>query len=106
MRSLLILCIIGLVLGSFATVGCNSKTETGGSAGASVTKSNLEKIKAGMSVAQVQAIMGAGDTVQNASVRMERQRIFAEEHTWQNGSKSIVVDFVDGKVAKMSGLNL
>ena len=94
-----------LVLLAFSFVlGCNSSTEPGGSA--AVNKSNLAKIKPGMSVTEVQAIMGAGDTVQNGSARMNNQRVPDEEHTWRNGDRSIVVTFVNGKVVYTTSANL
>ena len=93
-----------ILLTFFGLSGCNSSTEPGGSA--AVNKSNLAKIQPGMSITEVQAIMGPGDTVMNGSARMNNQRVPDEEHTWRNGEKVITVAFVNGKVVYAISANL
>ena len=100
LRLFLLLTIVTAVFAS----GCKSGTEPGGSA--AVNKSNLAKIQPGMSVTEVQAIMGAGDTVVNGSARVNKQRVPDEEHTWRNGEKMIAVTFVEGKVVYTTSANL
>lgn len=100
LRLFLLLTVLTTAFGS----GCNSGSEPGGSA--AVNKSNLAKIQPGMTVSEVQVIMGAGDTIVNGSARVNKQRVPDEEHTWRNGEKMIVVTFVEGKVVYTTSANL
>ncbi len=100
MRLFLLLTLATAVFAS----GCKSGGEPGSSA--AVNKLNLAKIQPGMTVSEVQAIMGAGDTVVNGSARVKKQRVPDEEHTWRNGEKMITVTFVNGKVAYTTSANL
>lgn len=81
--------------------------------GSSVSMSNYEKIKEGMTEAEVEAILGKGEEQASSSVNIPGQSInvpgggnvsvagmssSAKAVKWQDGSKIITVMFSDGKV--------
>ncbi len=105
--------LLALILLAFciALPACNKS-------GKNVTKENLDKIKAGMSVADVEAILGKGeddpegnlDISEGSSVAgaggiggdlntMSKRRSTTKWLRWGNDNKNIRVGFDDGKVA-------
>lgn len=75
--------------------GCSSK----------VTKENYHKIKTGMTLAEVEDILGEG-TKPGADLGIEALEVTGDVYVWQDGNKSISVTFEDGKVIGTGESNL
>lgn len=89
MSGRLLLC--GLLLAGLALAtmpGCGSK----------VSKSNFDKIKVGMTVAEVEGIMGKGTEEAAAAGAIGELKGSAKVMSWTDGDKKITVTFVDDKV--------
>lgn len=84
-----LVCLILVGLGSLALAGCGSK----------VTKSNFDQIKTGMTLAEVEAILGKGTESTGAAGAIGDLAGSAKSVTWKDGDKSITVNFVNDKVA-------
>lgn len=78
-----------------------------GCGGSKVTKANFEKVNVGMTEAEVDGILGKGE--ESASVSMDMPGMppgaavpgmtgSAKVKRWKDGSRSIVINFADGKV--------
>ena len=104
MRFCFRLVIAIILLATSVGIGCGKSSDTNGNL--AVSKSNLAKIQPGMSLNDVQVIMGTGELIQNGSARVNNQRVPDEEHTWRNGDRAIVVSFVKGKVVYANGIKL
>jgi hypothetical protein len=70
-----------------------------------ITKANYEKIKEGMTLQEVEAILGEGTKQSDGAgipaqfgVHVPAVNTRAETYVWESGDKSITVIFVDGKV--------
>lgn len=85
-RIVVALVLVGLVCGFAA--GCGSK----------VSKSNYDKIANGMTVAEVEGIMGKGAEQAGAGGAIGDLAGSAKVMTWKDGDKTITVTFVNGKV--------
>jgi hypothetical protein len=107
MRGLMMVCA---VFALFA-VGC----------GSNVTKANYDKVKTGMSLAEVEKILGAGEEQASSSVEVPGQNIsipgggsasFAgmsssgSIYLWKSGDKMITITFMNDKVAGKAKVNL
>lgn len=84
---------IGLlaVLALTMAVGCGSK----------ISKENFDKIKTGMTQAQVEKILGKGTEEAAAGGALGALTGSGKVITWKDGEKSIIVTFVNGKVTTM-----
>ena len=71
-------------------VSCSSK----------LNKDNYDKISTGMSVSQVESILGKGESEASSSVDLGEYggSISSEVMTWQSGLKVISITFSNGKV--------
>ena len=105
MRSSVFLLLVLALMGLFAVTGCG-KSPSDVDSNSAVTKSTLDKIVPGMTVAEVQAILGTTESIQEGSARVGNQRVADEEHTWRNGQRVLIVSFVKGKVVYATGVNL
>lgn len=87
MRTLLKSAIISL---SIFIVSCSGK----------LNKDNYDKISNGMSVSQVESILGKGESQASSSVDLGEYggNISSEVMTWQSGTKVISITFSNGKV--------
>jgi len=87
MRTLLKSAIISL---SIFLVSCSGK----------LNKDNYDKISDGMSVSQVESILGKGESQASSSVDLGEYggTISSEVMTWQSGTKVISITFSNGKV--------
>jgi len=87
MRTLLKSAIISL---SIFLVSCSGK----------LNKDNYDKISNGMSVSQVESILGKGESQASSSVDLGEYggNISSEVMTWQSGTKVISITFSNGKV--------
>jgi len=87
MRTLLKSAIISL---SIFLVSCSGK----------LNKDNYDKISNGMSVSQVESILGKGESEASSSVDLGEYggNISSEVMTWQSGTKVISITFSNGKV--------
>ena len=91
---LALVCIVLLGLGVITLAGCGSK----------VTKSNFDQITNGMTLAQVEAILGKGAESTGASGAIGNLVGSAKVVTWKDGDKTITVTFANDKVVlKASG---
>jgi hypothetical protein len=85
-RILAWLVVAGLLLASAA--GCGSK----------VTKSNYDKVKTGMTLAEVEKILGKGTEQAGIGGALEGLTGSAKVLTWEDGEKVITITFVNDKV--------
>ncbi len=86
---LAIVCLVLIGLGALTLAGCGSK----------VTKSNFDKITNGMTVAEVEGILGKGTESTAASGTVGDLTGSAKSVVWKDGNKSITVNFINDKVA-------
>ena len=65
-----------------------------------LNKDNYEKISNGMSVSQVESILGKGESQASSNVDLGEYggNISSEVMTWQSGTKVISITFSNGKV--------
>ena len=108
-------CFLGLfLLGTWAQ-GQNPPAAPGTTS--QVTKANYQKLKTGMTVQEVEAILGPGTDLPAAGFPPPRTRIQlrmkemvesgdAKALKWQNGRKMIIVVFRNDKLVATSGRNL
>jgi hypothetical protein len=82
--------IIILVTFMFCLFSCTSK----------VNKENYEKISNGMTVSQVEAILGKGESQASSNVDLGDYggNISSEVITWQDGMDIITITFSNGQV--------
>jgi hypothetical protein len=85
---LALVCVVLLGLGIIMLAGCGSK----------VTKSNFDQIKIGMTVAQVEAILGKGTESAGAAGTVAGLTGSGKVVTWKDGEKTITVTFANDKV--------
>ena len=87
MRTLLKSAIISL---SIFLLSCSGK----------LNKDNYDKISNGMSVSQVESILGKGESQASSNVDLGEYggNISSEVMTWQSGTKVISITFSNGKV--------
>lgn len=84
----LVLCILVGGLMCSLMVGCGSK----------VSKSNYDKINNGMTVAEVESLMGKGTTEAGGAGAIGGLSGSAKVMSWTDGDKKITVTFVNDKV--------
>ncbi len=84
----LIAAIVWLLLGAFRS---------------SVTMENFQKLKEGMTEAEVQSILGAPNRGKKTMTSQIPGREKADYWVWTDGPKTITVIFVDGKAVEVSG---
>jgi len=77
-----------------------------GCGGSKVTKDNFDKIKTGMTVAEVEAILGKGTETQSAAGAIGDLAGSAKTITWKDGDKTITVNFLNDKVATTASTGL
>ncbi len=65
-----------------------------------LNKDNYEKISNGMSVSEVESILGKGESQASSNVDLGEYggNISSEVMTWQSGTKVISITFSNGKV--------
>lgn len=65
-----------------------------------LNKDNYDKISNGMSVSQVESILGKGESQASSNVDLGEYggNISSEVMTWQSGTKVISITFSNGKV--------
>lgn len=68
-----------------------------GGCGSKVTKDNFDKVKDGMSVADVEGLLGKGEKA-SAGISVPGLTVTGEVTQWKDGDKQITVVFKDGKV--------
>ena len=90
----------------FATVGVSSIVLTGCSS--KINNENYSKISNGMTISEVEAILGKGESSASSSVDLGEYggNITSEVMTWQKGMKVIVISFSNGKVDTKSQTGL
>jgi hypothetical protein len=94
LRKTLVLCLLAAFLVA-GPMGCGSK----------VSKSNYDKITTGMSKADVEKIMGAGEKA-SAGISVGGLDITGDVYTWKDGDKQITVVFKDEKVVSKTSQNV
>ena len=88
------LVLVGLVL--ITVPGCGSK----------VSKANFDKITTGMTMAEVQKILGKGEAQASAGGAIGGMVGAGSIYKWTDGDKSITVTFVNDKVTAMASNGL
>ena len=84
----MVLCgLLAASLLMLVVAGCGQSTE--------VSKSSFEKIEIGMTLSQVQGILGKGEVQVGTAGGLLSS---AEVYTWTQGEKNIAITFVNGKV--------
>jgi Domain of Unknown Function with PDB structure (DUF3862) len=99
----LLICCIAALSG-----GCSGNKSSGGS---KVGQSNFDKIKEGMTEAEVKSILGPPSNETSASISRTDPKTGTTaqsngQMSWGDGDRSITIDFTDGKVTgkKQQGL--
>jgi hypothetical protein len=86
LRKALVACAVaGLLVAG--PIGCGSK----------VSKDNFDKIKDGMTIAEVESILGKGEKA-SAGVSVAGVSVTGDVYEWKDGEKVINVVFKDGKM--------
>jgi hypothetical protein len=85
---LALVCIVLLGLGVITLAGCGSK----------VTKSNFDQVTNGMTLAQVEAILGKGTESTGMFSAIGNLAGSGKFVTWKDGEKTITITFVNDKV--------
>ncbi len=78
---------LGLAAGLFAIVGCSK-----------VSQENYDKISTGMSVDEVEDILGSGEVEGGGGVAIGDVELSGKVMHWGDDEKGIVVTFANGKV--------
>ena len=78
--------LLTAILGMMA-IGCGSK----------VTKDNYDKIKEGMTLSEVEAILGKGEKQAGGSISIGDIGGTGDVYVWKDEQKEIKVTFRDGK---------
>ena len=86
---LAIVVLVVMGLGVLTLAGCGGK----------VTKSNFDQIKTGMTVAEVEGILGKATDTKSGAVNLPGIAGSGSIMTWKDGEKTIAVTFANGKVA-------
>ena len=81
--------VLLLALVSMTVMGCGSK----------VSKENYEKIKDGMSLADVEKLLGEGEVQGGAAGAIANLGGSAKMYKWTDGDKVITITFVNDKVS-------
>jgi len=95
-KRLALVCLVLIGLGVLTLAGCGSK----------VTKSNLDKITNGMTLAEVEAILGKGTEATGASGTVGDLTGSAKSVTWKDGDKTITINFINDKVVLKTSTGL
>lgn len=82
---------------TFAVVGCSK---------AGVSKENLDKVKVGMTLAEVEKILGTEKKGVEGSGALGGITGAGKAYVWEDGDKKITVTFKDGKVLKSAAIGL
>lgn len=79
-----------IILVSLFLAGCSGK----------LNKDNYDKISNGMSISQVESILGKGESQASSNVDLGEYggNISSEVMTWQSGTNVISITFSNGKV--------
>ena len=94
LRKTLLLCLLAAFV--FAgPIGCGSK----------VSKSNYDKITNGMTMEEVEKIMGKGEKA-SAGVSVGGLSVTGDVYIWKDADKEITVVFKDGKVVGKASKNI
>jgi hypothetical protein len=86
--------VVGLLAGTML-VGCGSK----------VSKSNYDKIETGMTMEEVEGILGSGEKA-SAGVSVGGLEVTGAVYEWTDGDKTITVVFKDDKVVSKTQTGL
>ena len=86
-KAMLVVTLAGVLVGA-AMVGCRSP---------GVSKDNYERVRMGMTLAEVEKILGPGTGGPATAGRLRHMGGRGAVHFWQDGEKKIVVIFQDGK---------
>jgi hypothetical protein len=102
----LLICYIAALSG-----GCSGGNEAPKPDPSKISQANYDKIKDGMTEAEVQGILGPPGNRTSASISRTDPKTGTTEQSnsqvsWGDGNRSITVDFIDGKVTgkKQQGL--
>jgi hypothetical protein len=74
--------------------------------GGKVSKSNFDKVQNGMTMAEVEGILGKGTEQAGVAGAIGDLAGSGKVMTWTDGEKSITVTFVDGKVTAKASKGL
>tara|TARA_B110000285_G_scaffold201061_1_gene235402 strand:+ start:113 stop:481 length:369 start_codon:yes stop_codon:yes gene_type:complete len=87
-----------VVFSTVILIGCSGK----------INKDNYSKISNGMSISQVESVLGKGESQASSSVDLGAYggNVSSEVITWQSGMKVISITFSNGKVAAKANSGL
>lgn len=63
-----------------------------------LTTENFDQLKAGMTLDEVQALLGSGEQVEGGSASMERAGVTGGKYRWYEGDREVTVTFFEGKL--------
>ncbi len=89
---LAIVCFVLVGLGALTLASCGGKVSK-------VSKSNFDKVTNGMTLAEVEGILGKGTESAGAAGAVGDLTGSAKSVVWKDGDKSITVNFLNDKVA-------
>jgi hypothetical protein len=85
-----------LILFAVLTVGCGSP----------VTKANYDKVNTGMTLKEVQGILGSGTEQGSSGIDVPGMSMTGKAMVWQEGTKIITVQFINDKVVSKAQMGL
>ena len=88
--------IVTVVLFCFLLAGCGSP----------INKSNYERIENGMTVSQVEGILGRGTEQSSSDASFAGMSMSAKQIVWQEGNQIITITFMNDKVQAKAQLGL
>ena len=65
-----------------------------------LTGENFAKLKGGMTLEEVEAILGSGTALSESSARMEKAGLAGGKYEWRSGEKVVRVTFENGRLRK------
>jgi hypothetical protein len=74
--------------------------------GSPISKSNYDRIETGMSISEVQGILGKGSEQASSDASFGGISMNAKQMTWQDGNRIITVTFMNDKVQGKAQMGL
>jgi hypothetical protein len=63
-----------------------------------LTVENYDALKAGMTLEQVEALLGSGELVEGGSAAMDRAGVSGGKFRWTEGDREVTVHFFEGRL--------
>lgn len=101
-----LLASIGSKQPSPSTSPSTSGSPSPSASGSPITKANYDKIKTGMTLAEVEKILGKGRSQGSSEVYFGGQKIATSNYAWSEWGKTITVVVQNGKVTTKAQFGL